>query len=67
MSEYVGSFYLEILENVVSKEVLFDLFDYLKSELKWLFLKILEYDLEMKLWEVNWEFYKMECWDEDLW
>lgn len=66
VSEYVGSFYLEILENVVSKEVFVDLFVYLKNELNWFFLKILEYDFEMKIWDVNWEFYKMERWDEDL-
>lgn len=64
-SEYARSPYPEILENVASKEVLFDLPDHLKSELKWPSLKISEYDLEMKLWEVNWELHKMERWDED--
>ena len=51
-SEYAGSPYPEILENVASKEVLFDLPVHLKNELKCPSLKISEYDLEMKLWEV---------------
>jgi len=64
-SEYAGSPYPEILENVASKEVFFDLPVHLKNELNWPSLKISEYDLEMKIWDVNWELHKLERWDED--
>lgn len=50
-SEYAGNPYPEILENVASKEVLFDLPVHLKNELNWPSLKISEYDLEMKIWD----------------
>lgn len=64
-SEYTGSPYPGILENVASKEVFFDLPVHLKNELNWPSLKISEYDLEMKIWDVNWELHKLERWDED--
>lgn len=64
-SEYAGNPYPEILENVASKEVLFDLPVHLKNELNWPSLKISEYDLEMKIWDVNWELHKLERWDEE--
>lgn len=47
-SEYTGSQYPEILDNVASNEVQFDLTVQLKESLNWPSLKISEYDLEMK-------------------
>ena len=47
------------------KEVLFDLPVHLKNERNWPSSKITEYDLEMKIWEVNWELHKMERRDQD--
>lgn len=64
-SKYPGRPCPEILENVASKEVLFDLPVHLNNELNWPSLKISELDLKMKIWEVNWELNKMERWDED--
>ena len=64
-SEYTGAIYPEILDNVTSKEVLFDLPAKLKDSLNWPSLKISEYDLEMKIWEVHWTLHEMERWDED--
>ena len=64
-SEYAGLPYPEILGNVASKEVVFDLPVHLKNKLNWPSFKISEYDLKMKIWDVNWELHKMEQWDEE--
>ena len=64
-SQFTGFHYLEILDNVASRKVLFDLTVQLKKSLKWPSLKISEYDLEMKIWEVHWKLHELERWDED--
>ena len=43
----------------------FDLTVQLKESLNWPSLKISEYDLEMKIWEVHWKLHELERWDED--
>ena len=53
------------MDNVASKEVLFDLTVQLKESLNWPSLKISEYDLEMKIWEVHWKLHELERRDED--
>ena len=64
-SQYTERQYPEILDNVASKEVQFDLTVQLKESLNWPSLKISEYDLEMKIWEVHWKLHELESWDED--
>lgn len=64
-SQYTERQYPEILDNVASKEVQFDLTVQLKESLNWPSLKISEYDLEMKIWEVHWKLHELERWDED--
>lgn len=64
-NEFTGHQYPEILDNVASKEVQFDLTVQLKESLNWPSLKISEYDLEMKIWEVHWKLHELERLDED--
>lgn len=64
-SEYTGSQYPEILDNVAGNEVQFDLTVQLKDSLNWPSLKISKYDLEMKIWEIHWKLHELERWDED--
>lgn len=59
-SQYTSCHYPEILNNVASKEVQFDLTVQLKESLNWPSLKISEYDLEMKIWEVHWKLHELE-------
>ena len=64
-SHFVDTTYSEILHNVASKQVFFDLPDKLRNALKWQTPQISEYDLETKIWRVHWELHELERLDED--
>ena len=64
-SHFMDNQYSEILHNVASKEVFFNLPEKLQHHLKWPTRQISEYDLETKIWTIHWELHELERLDED--
>ena len=64
-SHFADSQFSEILDNLASKDVSFELPKKLQEHLKWATPRISEYDLEMKIWKKHWELHELERLDED--
>ena len=64
-SHFADNNYTEILDNVASKEIFFDLPQKLREHLQWPTPQISEYELETKIWRVHWELHEFERLDED--
>ena len=64
-NHFTDNQYSQILDNVASKEVLFDLPEKLRDQLKWPTPQISEYELETMIWRVHWELHELERLDED--
>ena len=56
--------YSEILDNVASKHVFFQLPEKLRSYLKWPTSQISEIDLETQIWMLHWEMHELERMEE---
>ena len=55
----------DILDNVASRDVLFDLPQKLRDHLQWPTPQISEFELERKIWNLHWELHELERFDED--
>ena len=64
-NHFTDNQYSQILDNVASKQVLFDLPEKLRDQLKWPTPQISEYELETMIWRVHWELHELERLDED--
>ena len=64
-SHFADNTFPEILDNVATRDVLFDLPQKLRDHLNWPTPQISEFELESKIWDVHWELHELERMDED--
>ena len=64
-THFADNQYSEILDNVASKDVFFQIPEKLRSYLKWPTSQISEIDLETQIWMLHWEMHELERMDED--
>ena len=63
-THFADNQYSEILDNVASKDVFFQLPEKLRSYLKWPTSQISEIDLETQIWMLHWEMHELERMEE---
>lgn len=64
-THFADNQYSEILDNVESKDMFFQLPEKLRIHLKWPTSQISEIDLETQIWMLHWEMHELERMDED--
>ena len=64
-SHFAENTFSAILDNVASRDVVFDLPQKLRDHLHWPTPQISEFELESKIWNVHWELHELERMDED--
>ena len=64
-THFADNQYSEILDNVASNDVFFQLPEKLRSYLKWPTSQISEIDLETQIWMLHWEMHELERMEED--